>query len=248
MARQEPGRSQLTRIAQLPGLATGQVYQPRLRRGCNGRLFAGSRPLPADHRQLPARHSAGRSDGARQAPGPPRSTMGLLDRREAFAPAQAASCGLPRTSSSAAFSSTSCPTASTASVTTASSPKAPRPHPRARAQPASRARRRSPAAEFRAGGGALSRTVRRLPGLRRPHARHGAHRAGQIRRLSLRHIMITNADLISIAFDFLARRASSPPAPRSALRSLSVRLLQPRPRCRRYRLSWTPDLGPLAKV
>ena len=90
----------------------------------------------------------------------------------------------------------------------------PRPHPRARAQPASRARRRSPAAEFRAGGGALSRTVRRLPGLRRPHAPHGAHRARQIRRLSLRHIMITNADLISIAFDFLARRASSPPAPR----------------------------------
>ena len=39
------------------------------------------------------------------------------------------------------------------------------------------------AAEFRAGGGALSRTVRRLPGLRRPHAPHGAHRAGEIRRL-----------------------------------------------------------------
>ena len=36
----------------------------------------------------------------------------------------------------------------------------------------------------------------------------------EIRRLSLRHIMITNADLISIAFDFPGRRASSPPAPR----------------------------------
>ena len=40
------------------------------------------------------------------------------------AAAAAASCGLPRTSSSVAFSSTSCPTASIASVTTASLPRA----------------------------------------------------------------------------------------------------------------------------
>ena len=62
-------------------------------------------------------------------------------------------------------------------------------------------RRRSPSQT-------LSRTVRRLPGLRRPHALRGAHRAAQIRRLSLRHIMTTNAGPISIAFEFPRRRAN----------------------------------------
>ena len=62
------------------------------------------------------------------------------------------------------------------------------------------------AAESRARGRPLSRTVRRLPGLRRPHAPHGAHRAAQIRRLSLRHIMTMNAGPISIAFEY-----STPP-------------------------------------
>jgi hypothetical protein len=45
VARQQPGRPQLMRIAQLLGLATGQVDQPRLRRDCDGGLFAGSRPI-----------------------------------------------------------------------------------------------------------------------------------------------------------------------------------------------------------
>ena len=50
-------------------------------------------------------------------------TLRSLTRTIAAA-GEAASCGLPRTFSSAAFSSTSCPTASIASVTTASSPRA----------------------------------------------------------------------------------------------------------------------------
>ncbi len=68
--------------------------------------------------------------------------------------------------------------------------------------------------KFRARGRPLSRTVRRLPGLRRPHASHGAHRAAQIRRLSLRHIMTTNAGPISIAFEYPRRRAIALPTPR----------------------------------
>jgi len=58
--------------------------------------------------------------------------------------------------------------------------------------------------------------------LRRPHALHGAHRAAQIRRLSLRHIMTMNAGPISIAFEFSRRRAIALPAPRF---SASVGLL-----------------------
>ena len=61
-------------------------------------------------------------------------------------------------------------------------------------------------------GGPLSRTVRALPGLRRPHAPHRARRAAQIRRLSLRHIMTTNVGPISIAFEFPRWRAIALPA------------------------------------
>ena len=101
------------------------------------------------------------------------------------------------------------------------------------------------AAEFRARGKPLSRTVRRLPGLRRPHAPHGAHRAAQIRRLSLRHIMTMNAGPISIAFEF--SHAAAPLRCRrraSARRSVSFRSLRPRPHRRRRRpAAQTPAAG-----
>ena len=109
----------------------------------------------------------------------------------------AASCALPRTFSSAAFSSTSCPTGSIASVTTAFSPRATEASPsrvcatcfkssrqrarRRRARPAGRPRR--------------PRAIHCLPGLRRSHA---AHRPGRP-HLSLRHIMMASLGSTSIA-------------------------------------------------
>src|SRR5215831_4778998 len=45
MARQEPGRPQLMRIAKLLRLATSKIHQPCPRRGRNGGLLAGSWPI-----------------------------------------------------------------------------------------------------------------------------------------------------------------------------------------------------------
>ena len=45
VARQEPRRPQLMRIAEILGLATSQVHQPCPRRARNGGLFAGSRQI-----------------------------------------------------------------------------------------------------------------------------------------------------------------------------------------------------------
>ena len=92
MAGQQPRRPQFVGIAEVLGLAAGEVDNPCL--GLGGDASApcpaadDRRAPPSAPRPAPARRSAGPSDGAPRRPSHREKTTGLPDRPAAFAPAR----------------------------------------------------------------------------------------------------------------------------------------------------------------
>ena len=93
MTSQKPRRPQFVRIAEVFRFAAGQ-WTGRLGLGRDGRLPAGPgtmvEPPPLPLRPPPAQRSAGQSDDAPRALGPPQKTRGLSDKPAIFAPADPA--------------------------------------------------------------------------------------------------------------------------------------------------------------
>ena len=92
MARQEPGRPQLMRIAKLLRVATSEVHQPCPRRGCSGGLLAGSWPIIERFQWTigngPLDATLDRLMLHAESLTPRRKRTGLRDKPEAFAPAR----------------------------------------------------------------------------------------------------------------------------------------------------------------
>ena len=173
-------------------------------------LPGGSRFLLTQGSSTPSRRSAARpgcSPTHRAASpirgsSPSATTKSLSTTRTTAAAGDAKSCASPRTSSSAVSCCTCCPTASTASLRLSGQG---RPRRQARTRPRSprraierRAKRPSEQRPVlngfrRRGRRAAVWRLRRLPGVRPPHAPHRPPRARQRQSVSLRHVMRTVA-------------------------------------------------------